>query len=211
MKVNVKLVWKTQDSEKIILNIARISSENRDSEDTRLLGYLIRNKHWSPFEMANMCVEITGPRAILRQMLRHRSFNFQEFSQRYQKPDKDDLHESEARRQDDKNRQNSYDDLDDKIKDEWIQKQKEINEKVFEAYSWAIDNGIAKECARSVLPEGNTYSILCMNGTLRSWIHYLDLRCANGTQKEHIEIANMIRNIFTENFPTIAKAVFTKQ
>lgn len=204
----VKLLWRTENCEAQILRMARISSGNRDSDDTRLLGYLIRNKHWSPFEMCNMCVEIEGPRAILRQILRHRTFNFQEFSMRYQSVKDQALITTEARFQDHKNRQNSIDNVPDEIKQEWSVRQQELNAKIFETYEWALEKGIAKECARAVLPEGNTISIICMNGTLRSWIHYLQLRCANGTQKEHIEIANMIKSIFCENFPVIAKAAF---
>jgi len=204
----VTLRWVTPDAEKEVLRMARISSDNRENDDTKLLGYLIRNKHWSPLELCNMSVEIEGPRAILRQILRHRSFSFQEFSQRYASPTADSLIVTEARRQDFKNRQNSIDDLDENIKQEWIEKQKEINAKVYETYEWAISKGIAKECARSIFPEGNTISILGVNGSLRSWIHYLELRCGNGTQKEHMEIANMIRGIFIEQFPIISKTVF---
>ena len=206
--MEVKLLWVTPDAEKHVLNIARVSSNDRDSKNTKLLSYLIKHKHWSPLEMVNLCVEITGSRAILRQMLRHRTFNFQEYSQRYASPSESSLVTSEARRQDLKNRQNSIDDIETKIKNEWIDKQKSLNKKSYETYQWAIDQGIAKECARSVLPEGNTLSTLCMNGTLRSWIHYLQLRCENGTQKEHIEIAEAIREIFKEQFPVISNACF---
>ena len=168
----------------------------------------MRNKHFSPFEMANMTVEIEGNRSILRQILRHRTFHFQEFSLRYASPSENSLITTQARRQDLKNRQNSIDDLSPQIKKEWEDKQNSVNKKVFETYEWALENGIAKECARAVLPEGNTKSILCMNGTLRSWIHYLELRCGNGTQKEHIEIANQIKEIFKKEFPIISKACF---
>ena len=206
--MEVKLLWVTPDAEKQVLRIARISSNDRDSQNTKLLTYLVKHKHFSPFEMANFSVEITGNRAILRQMLRHRTFNFQEFSQRYASPSESALITSEARRQDLKNRQNSIDDIDEKTKNEWTAKQESLNKKAYDTYQWAIDKGIAKECARAVLPEGNTLSTLCMNGTLRSWIHYLQLRTANGTQKEHIEIAEKIREIFQEQFPIISEACF---
>lgn len=207
--MEVKLLWKTEGAEAQILRMARVSSENRDSEDTRLLGYLLRNNHVSPFEMANMCVEVVAPRSIIRQVLRHRSFSFQEFSQRYQNPPEEYLITSEARRQDERNRQNSIDDLPEQVKKEWEDKQKAINKKVYETYQWAIEKGIAKECARSILCEGNTLSIVCINGTLRSWIHYLQLRCSNGTQKEHQELANLIKEIFVSQFPIISKAAFS--
>jgi len=205
---SVKLLWVTPNAEKQVMYMARVSAENRDSESTRLLGYLLKENHVSPFEMANMCVEISGSRAILRQILRHRSFSFQELSQRYAKISMKDMTISEARRQDTKNRQNSIDDLPKNIQNEWKQKQESLNTKTFETYSWALENGIAKECARNILPEGNTTSILCMNGTLRSWIHFLKLRTGNGTQGEHQQIASACLDIFKEQFPIIAKAVF---
>ena len=206
--MEVKLLWVTPDAEKQVLRIARISSNNRDSQNAKLLTYLVKHKHFWPFDLANMAVEITGNRAILRQMLRHRTFNFQEFSQRYASPSESALITSEARRQDLKNRQNSIDDIDEKTKNEWTAKQESLNKKAYDTYQWAIGKGIAKECARAVLPEGNTLSTLCMNGTLRSWIHYLQLRTANGTQKEHIEIAEKIQEIFQEQFPIISEACF---
>jgi len=208
MESKVELLWVTPDAEKQIMRMARVSSKDRDNESTKLLGYLIRNKHWSPFEQCNMAVEITGNRAILRQILRHRTFHFQEFSLRYASPDENSLFTTEARRQDLKNRQNSIDDLSPQVKKEWEDKQKSLNKKTYETYEWALENGIAKECARAVLPEGNTKSILCMNGTLRSWIHYLELRCGNGTQKEHMDIANQIKEIFIEQFPIISQSCF---
>lgn len=201
----VKFLWVTPNAEKNVLYMARVSSVNRDSESTKLLNYLIRERHWSPLEMANMCVEITGPRAILRQILRHRSFSFQEFSQRYAKVTT--FTTTQARRQDMKNRQNSIDDISPEVQEEWIQIQEKLNLMVKEAYSWALENRIAKECARAILPEGNTQSTICMNGTLRSWIHYLDLRTAHGTQKEHMEIAKAVRQIFINTFPIISKAL----
>ena len=206
-KTNVKLLWSTPDAEKQIMRMARVSSNNRDSDNPKLLTYLIKNKHWSPLEMANMCIEIVGPRAILRQILRHRSFSFQEFSQRYASVDDTDFIISQARRQDIKNRQNSIDDMDEEIQEEWEQMQLRLNNIVKNLYEWALNNGIAKECARSILPEGNVLSTLCMNGTLRSWIHYLDLRCGHGTQSEHSEIANQIKEIFIQEFPIVSSAL----
>ena len=205
---SVKFLAATPNAEKLVLYTARVSSDNRESENTKLLGYLIRNKHWSPLEMAQFSVEIVASRAVIRQILRHRSFNFQEFSQRYAVVKEDDFIVNEARRQDKSNRQNSIDDLPADIKKEWIDKQKSINKKVLETYRWAIEKGIAKECCRSILPEGNTLSTLCMSGTLRSWIHYLQLRCANGTQKEHSEVSLACLRIFKEQFPIIYDAAF---
>ena len=205
---SVKLLAATPNAEKLVLYTARVSSDNRESENTKLLGYLIRNKHWSPLEMANFSVEITASRAVIRQILRHRSFNFQEFSQRYAVVTEEDLIVNEARRQDLKNRQNSIDDLPADVKKEWIDKQRSINKKVLETYQWALEKGIAKECCRAILPEGNTLSTLCMSGTLRSWIHYLQLRCGNGTQLEHMEVAKECLRIFKEQFPIIYDAAF---
>ena len=205
---SVKLLAATPNAEKLVLYTARVSSDNRESENTKLLGYLIRNKHWSPFELANMCLEITASRAVIRQILRHRSFNFQEFSQRYAVVKEEDLIVNEGRRQDLKNRQNSIDDLPADVKKEWIDKQRSINKKVLETYQWALEKGIAKECCRAILPEGNTLSTLCMSGTLRSWIHYLQLRCNNGTQKEHSEVSLECLRIFKEQFPIIYDAAF---
>lgn len=198
--------WSTPNAENNVLLMARVSSKHRDSTNTRLINYLIKEGHWSPLEMANFCVEIEGPRAILRQILRHRSFSFQEFSQRYASVETE-LVTHPARRQDLKNRQNSIDDLPSEIKDEWIVRQNVLNSMIKENYEWALDNGIAKECARVILPEGNTTSILCMNGNLRSWIHYLQLRDGNGTQFEHMKIAKTIKKLFIKEFPVISKAL----
>jgi len=205
--MSVKLLWSTPDAEKQILFMARVSSKHRKSENMKLINYLIKEKHWSPFTMANMCVEIECSRVISRQILRHASFNYQEYSQRYAIVNKSQFFTSEVRRQDMKNRQNSIDDISVEIKEEWVSRQKKINEMVKENYEWALDQGIAKECARVILPEGNTSTILCMNGNIRSWIHYLQLRCGNGTQKEHIDIANKIKDIFSKEFPIISKAL----
>lgn len=204
---NTKLVWITPDAENIISYCARVSSpQNQENYSTAagLLSYCIKNKHWSIFEQANMCVEITTGRDISAQILRHRSFSFQEFSQRY--AEVSEYVEREARRQDVKNRQNSIDDLSDEVRDWWrvAQAAHWINAKSL--YKSALDKGIAKECARSILPM-QSKTRLYMNGTIRSWIHYLELRCGNGTQKEHMDIANEIKDIFVENLPTIGEAL----
>lgn len=182
--------------------VARVSNpENQDSNETseRLVKYLMRNKHWSPFEMVNICLEIETTRDIARQILRHRSFSFQEFSQRYAVVDTPPVFR-EARLQDTKNRQNSVETSDNHFRTQWVTRQMEVVDASREAYAWAIEHGIAKEQARVVLPEGMTRSRLYMNGSLRSWIHYIELRSANGTQKEHrelaIECASAIREIF---------------
>jgi thymidylate synthase (FAD) len=171
----------------------------------RLLAYLIKHKHWSPFEMASATIEVETTRDIARQFLRHRSFAFQEFSQRYADPGS--LDETfvvrEARLQDEKNRQNSVECENDYIKERWEEEQLKVILKAKEAYDWAIDNGIAKEQARAVLPEGNTKSKLYANGTIRSWIHYVELRSANGTQKEHMELAREIGCAIHAIFPMI--------
>ena len=168
----------------------------------KLINYLIKNAHWSPLEMVSACLEIETTRDIARQILRHRSFSFQEFSQRYANPVEDlEFVIREARLQDPKNRQNSVETEDEKIINEWEKLQKSLIENAKEVYNWAIENGIAKEQARSVLPEGNTVSRIYMNGTLRSWIHYIQLREANGTQKEHMEIAKACAEVINKIFP----------
>ena len=177
----------------LVAYAARVSNpsnqSNRETAD-KLLKYLIKHKHWSPFEMASVCLEIETTRDIARQILRHRSFSFQEFSQRYADPTKDlEFVKREARLQDKKNRQNSVEIDDPKLQDEWDTLQDMLIEDARQAYQWAIAKGIAKEQARAVLPEGLTMSRMYMNGTIRSWIHYIELRSANGTQKEHMEVA----------------------
>ena len=168
----------------------------------KLINYLIKNAHWSPLEMVSACLEIETTRDIARQILRHRSFSFQEFSQRYANPVEDlEFVIREARLQDPKNRQNSVETEDEKIINEWEKLQNSLIENAKEVYNWAIENGIAKEQARSVLPEGNTVSRIYMNGTLRSWIHYIQLREANGTQKEHMEIAKACAEVINKIFP----------
>ena len=188
---------------------ARVSNpSNQTNKETseKLIRYLIKNAHWSPLEMVSMCLEIETTRDIARQMLRHRSFSFQEFSQRYADPTKDlDFTLRDARLQDPKNRQNSIE-LNGTLgqallNDEWKLKQKELIAQAKETYEWAIAKGIAKEQARAVLPEGLTISRLYMNGTLRSWIHYIQLRSANGTQKEHMEIAQKCAEVIAKVFP----------
>lgn len=212
---NVKLIWATPDAEKLVVKMARVSNpKNEDNWDTgpMLLRYCLKNKHFSIFEMANMCVEIETTRAISPQILRHRSFSFQEFSQRY--ADTKELGSAvvpHLRRQDFKNRQNSTDDLIDKLGPELLagfyRRTSQLFEDAEHLYSEMISNGVAKECARSILPL-STQTRLFMNGTLRSWIHYLQLRCDPGTQLEHREIAEAIKRIFCTEFPVIGEASF---
>lgn len=188
----------------LVAYCARVSNpDNQNNKETseKLVKYLIKHKHWSPLEMVSVCMEIETTRDIARQILRHRSFSFQEFSQRYADPTKDlDFQVRETRLQDTKNRQNSIVCTDQELDLMWQSMQQKVIDTSKEAYSWAINNGIAKEQARAVLPEGNTVSRMYVNGTLRSWVHYIDLRKENGTQLEHIQIAkecaNVIRNIF---------------
>jgi thymidylate synthase (FAD) len=215
--MSVKLIGITapfaghNSAEDMIVYMARVSNPSNQSMtrgDEKLIGYLIKNQHWSPFEMVNVVMEINTTRDIARQILRHRSFAFQEFSQRYADPTKDLGFElREARLQDTKNRQNSIETDDGYLKQEWDNKQAAVVFQAKEAYEWAIENGIAKEQARAVLPEGNTQSRMYMNGTLRSWIHYCELRRANGTQKEHMEIADKCWKIIAEKFPNVARAL----
>jgi len=177
----------------LIAYAARVSNpknQNNTATAEKLLKYLIKHKHWSPFEMASACLEIETTRDIARQILRHRSFSFQEFSQRYADPTEDlNFVMREARLQDEKNRQNSIETDDDDLQANWELRQSQVMQESLEAYQWAISKGIAKEQARAVLPEGLTTSRMCMNGTIRSWIHYIELRSAHGTQKEHQEVA----------------------
>ena len=207
---SAKLVWVTPDAEKLIGKIARVSNPtNEDNPDVKgLLKYLIKHKHWSPFEMASMCVEIHTTRAIAPQILRHRSFSFQEFSQRYAIPtDTFATVLPELRRQDIKNRQNSIDDL----REETVEYYKEKIDQHFregvKLYESMLHSDVAKECARSVLPL-NTVTRLYMSGTLRSWLHYVDLRGENGTQKEHMTIARSVGEILATEVPTVARAMW---
>ena len=186
---------------------ARVSNPTNqmNSETTeKLIKYLIKHKHWSPLEMVSATMEIETTRDIARQLLRHRSFSFQEFSQRYADPadmGADYFETSEARLQDTKNRQNSIETNDEELQNIWNVKQRAVMQEAEEAYDWAIENGIAKEQARKVLPEGLTLSRLYVNGTLRSWVHYIELRSANGTQKEHMELAQACGQAIAEVFP----------
>lgn len=205
MKVN--LVSVTPDAEKTIAYCARVSSKNQDNPKIAgLLAYCIKHGHWSIFELANMVVEINTSRGISPQILRHRSFSFQEFSQRYAALDDSGIEIYAARRQDKDNRQNSIDDIPDAIQAEWQARQLDNWKRSFEHYTWALDNEIAKEQARFILPLGCSTKMY-MQGSIRSWIHYLDLRCANGTQQEHMDIANEIKSIFMSEFPIIAEAL----
>lgn len=208
--MNVKMIGVSGD-ENLIVYMARVSNpsnQNSTEGNEKLIRYLIKNQHWSPFEMVNIVMEINTTRDIARQILRHRSFSFQEFSQRYADPTKDLSFElREARLQDNKNRQNSIVAEDSVLQKAWEINQQKIIDEAKRVYDWAIDNGIAKEQARSVLPEGNTQSKLYMNGTLRSWIHYCILRMANGTQKEHMDVAKKCWDIISEKFPNVVAAV----
>lgn len=198
------------DVQELIAFCARVSNpSNQFNTETseKLINYLVKHQHWSPLEMVSACLEIETTRDIARQMLRHRSFSFQEFSQRYADPTKDlSFVLREARYQDNKNRQNSVefdlkDDKDRFVAYQWQNMQKRVIEEAKNAYEWAIANGIAKEQARAVLPEGNTVSRLYMNGTLRSWIHFIQLRSGNGTQKEHRLVALECAKVIAEVFP----------
>ena len=197
--------FKVDDIQELIAFCARVSNpDNQASKETsdKLLKYLIREKHWSPFEMVSVCLEITTTRDIARQILRHRSFSFQEFSQRYADPTKHlKSVRREARLQDFKNRQNSIEVEDNSLQQQWMGQQDSVYLAAVKAYTWAIEMGIAKEQARAVLPEGLMESRLYVNGTLRSWIHYIELRQANGTQKEHREIARACADAITKIFP----------
>ena len=193
------------DAQELVAFCARVSNpSNQLNTETseKLIKYLIKNAHWSPLEMVSACLEIETTRDIARQMLRHRSFSFQEFSQRYANPVKDlEFVTRDARLQDPENRQNSIENEDKEISKIWKEKQENLISEATNTYNWAIENGIAKEQARSVLPEGNTVSRLYMNGTLRSWIHHIELRSENGTQKEHMEIALACADVINEIFP----------
>ena len=220
--MKVRLISHTQpdniigvdDAQELIAYCARVSNpDNQHNKETseKLVKYLIKNKHWSPLEMVNACIEIETTRDIARQILRHRSFSFQEFSQRYADPTKDLTYETkDARFQDKTNRQNSidYDPTDEpqrRLNENFRMQQMKIWWEAKKTYEWAIENGIAKEQARAVLPEGMTVSRLYMNGTLRSWVHYIDLRSANGTQKEHQAIAIACAEEIATIFPLMSK------
>jgi thymidylate synthase (FAD) len=214
--MNVKLISWSQgapvasalpkDIQELVAYCARVSNpagQMNTETNERLLAYLAKNSHWSPFEMVSLCLEIDTTRDIARQILRHRSFSFQEFSQRYADPESMGypFELREARLQDDKNRQNSIETDDEGLRQEWFQKQKKVIAAAAEAYGWAVAHGIAKEQARCVLPEGNTKSRMYMNGTLRSWLHYIDLRAENGTQAEHMAIARECAKVISQVYP----------
>jgi thymidylate synthase (FAD) len=216
MLMSVSLVGMTQPSaatgchtaNQLIAYAARVSTpdnQNNPKTASKLLGYLIKHEHWSPFEMVSVTMEITTTRDISRQIIRHRSFSFQEFSQRYAKST--NFETRECRLQDEKNRQNSIETEDRELAESWNMAQKRVINAANDAYKWALENGIAKEQARAVLPEGNTETTLYMSGTLRSWVHYCKLRMANGTQKEHIEVAEQCWDVISQHFPDVAKAV----
>jgi thymidylate synthase (FAD) len=216
MKNNVKLVsittpildeFKGMTGDELLAAIARVSNPNNQTNlDTmpKLLNHCISNKHWSVFEMADMTVEITTTRMIAAQILRHRSFVFQEFSQRYAKVS--EYIPTTARRQDNKNRQNSIDDLNQSIKDEFIVAQKSVWDLSYSIYNDMINKGVAKECARAILPL-NTATTMYMKGSVRNWIHYLEVRTDPSTQKEHRDIALQIKDIFVQTYPLVSQAL----
>lgn len=207
----VKLVHITPNAEELISYMARVSNpSNQSNTETspRLIRYLIKHQHWSPFEMVNMCVEIETTRSIAAQILRHRSFSFQEFSQRYAEvPIPAEL--PELRRQDTKNRQNSIDDLDDVIKQNFKFRIGVLYGDGYRLYKDMVAAGVAKECAREVLPLA-TPTRLYMNGSIRSWLHYCDLRTSNGTQKEHALIASQVQDLLYEHLPNVSEAMWSK-
>jgi len=207
----VKVVWSTPEGEDLIAYMARVSApENQDNKETapKLVKYLIKHKHWSPLEMVNVCMEIQTTRDIARQILRHRSFSFQEFSQRYAVAQ--DFELSEARMQDTENRQNSLVTNDYEIQNWWNAAQLRIQTDAEFVYNAALKKGIAKEQARKLLPEGMTMSKMYMNGTLRSWLHYVDIRCDAATQKEHREVALKCRDELTKLFPNVMEVMSVK-
>jgi thymidylate synthase (FAD) len=201
----VKLVWVTPEAENKIAYMARVSNpanQTSNASATKLLKYLIKNKHWSPFEMVNVCMEIETTRDIARQILRHRSFSFQEFSQRYAVSE-GFIQDSQARLQDEKNRQNSLYSDDISLQNWFEGAQRRLVTEAKFLYTSALEKGIAKECARVFLPEGLTMSRMYMNGTLRSWLHYVSIRCDLATQKEHRDVAEQCRDIIFAEFPSI--------
>jgi len=206
--VNVIGIDNVQDLIAYCTRVSNPSNQLKTETGERLIRRLIEWKHWSPLEMASATIEIETTRDIARQILRHRSFSFQEFSQRYADPTTDlSFVLREARLQDTKNRQNSVETDDEELQHQWDELQQNVINHSRNAYQWAIKNGIAKEQARAVLPEGNTVSRLYMNGTLRSWIHFIELRSGNGTQKEHMEVARSVAEAITEIFPMTSEFV----
>lgn len=209
--MTVTFVHCTPDAEHLIVDMARVSNpDNQGNYETgpKLLRYLIKHKHWSPFEMASLCVKIDTERDISAQILRHRSFSFQEYSTRYAEANYPK--NFKLRTQDVKNRQNSFDNLDAKTKEDHSQSNQYILDIVYTRYEAMLDAGIAKETARRILPLCSP-TTLYMHGTIRSWIHYLEIRCSIETQLEHRLIANQCKEIFTEKFPVIAQAIFTSE
>lgn len=203
------VIEEVPDSSALLAFCARVSSTaNRSNHESggKLLRSLVRRKEWSPFEMVSLTMEIVTTRDIARQILRHRSFSFQEYSQRYSAVSEPMVHR-EARLQDDADRQNSLDTDDRLLRAQWETVQGNVSDLAAEGYKWALSKGIAKEVARAVLPEGMTPSLLCMAGTLRSWIHYCDLRCDRKTQKEHRQIAEGCRALLVEHFPDLADVI----
>jgi len=209
--MSVKLMWVTPDAEHLISDMARVSNpSNQGNYETadRLIRYLIKHRHWSPFEMASMCLEINTTRGIAAQILRHRSFSFQEFSQRYADvKELTNIALPELRRQDIKNRQNSTDDLEPEVVENLNNKISVLFEQSNNLYNELLEKGVAKECARFILPIA-TPSRLYMTGTIRSWMHYIDLRSANGTQKEHMDIALECKSILERELPNVCKAMW---
>jgi thymidylate synthase (FAD) len=200
----VKLIWTTPDGERLVAQMARVSNpenENNTATAPKLIKYLAKHKHWSPFEMVSACIEIETTRDIARQILRHRSFSFQEFSQRYAEAYM--FETGECRLQDSKNRQNSLLNEDRELADEWEHQQQLVLQAAVDAYQWALKNNIAKEVARKVLPEGMTMSRMYMTGNLRSWIHYLSVRLDPSTQKEHREVAQLIKVALEQHYPNL--------
>ena len=205
---HAKLVWVTPEAEMLIGKIARVSNPKNENNPNvkRLLQYLIKHKHWSPFEMASLCVEITTTRAIAAQILRHRSFSFQEFSQRYAVATTTEV--PQLRRQDETNRQNSIDDIPEETQEYYEERIDNHFRESLLLYESLLHSGVAKECARAVLPM-NTVTRMYMSGTIRSWLHYIDLRGSDDTQREHRSIARMIGEIFDRELPTIAHAMWS--
>jgi thymidylate synthase (FAD) len=205
-------IYEIEDLVSFCARVSNPSNQYNLETADKLIKYLIKHQHWSPLEMVSVCLEITTTRDIARQILRHRSFSFQEFSQRYADPTKElDFEVREARMQDPNNRQNSIETKDTELNKMWQAKQRDLIAEARRTYVWAVTNGIAKEQARAVLPEGLTESRLYMNGTLRSWIHFIELRSANGTQKEHQEVAIACAQVIADIFPLTKELVNEQQ
>lgn len=208
MTPNVEIVWATPDAENLLGYMARVSNPKAQKDDPsdRLIKYLVDHNHWSPFEMVNLCLKIETTRDISRQILRHRSFSFQEFSGRYAAVP-EVCYKREVRMQDDKNRQNSLPCTDTTLKAAWDASVDDIAVDALGLYEWAIEQGIAREVARAVLPEGLVPTVMYMNGNLRSWIHYVKVRTDPTTQKEHRDVAELVKAELIKNFPTMEKVL----